>query len=53
MRDFLWEGVDERKGSHLDSLEVVGRPVNQGGLEIGNLRVWNKDLLAMWLWCLP
>lgn len=50
MRDFLWEG-DEGKGSHLVSWVVVGRPVDQGGLEMGNLRLRNKALLDKWLWC--
>lgn len=31
--------MDEGKGSHLVNWEVVGHPVNQGGLEIDNLRV--------------
>lgn len=31
MREFLWEGVDEGKGSHLVGWAVIGRFVNQGG----------------------
>lgn len=31
MRDFLWEGMDEGKGSHLVSWKAIGRPVHQGG----------------------
>lgn len=31
MRDFLWEGVDEGKGSHLVSWEVVGHSMNLVG----------------------
>lgn len=50
MRDFLWEWMDEGKGSHLVSWEVVGCLLNQGVLEIGNLRLHNKSLSAKWLW---
>lgn len=54
--------MDEVKGSHLVSWEAVGRPVNQGGLEIVNfhvnqggleivnLRLCDKAQLAKWLW---
>lgn len=38
--------MDERRGSRLVSWQVVEFPVNQGGLEIGNLRLCNK---ALWL----
>ena len=30
MRDFLWEGVDEVKGTHLVSCELVEKLVNLG-----------------------
>lgn len=30
--------MDRGKGSHLVSWEVVRCPINQGGLEIGNIR---------------
>lgn len=49
--DFLWEGVDEGRGSHLVSWEAVSHLINQGGLKIGNLRIRNRALLAKWLWC--
>lgn len=39
------------KGSHFVSWVVVGRPVDQGGLKMGNLRLQNKALLNKWLWC--
>lgn len=42
--------MEEGKGSHLVSWEVVGKPVNQRGLEIGNSRLHNKAPLAKWLW---
>lgn len=50
MRDFLWEWVDEGHNSHLVSWEVVQRSVSQGGLEIGNLRIRNRGMMAKWLW---
>ena len=49
-REFLWEGVDERKGAHLVNWEVVTKPVDFGGLKIGNLSSRNETLLDKWLW---
>ena len=40
----------KKKESHLVSWQIVGHSMNQGGLEIGNLRLHNKALLANWLW---
>lgn len=53
MRDFLWEGIDEwkEKGLHLIRWEVNEKLMSLGGLEIGNLRIYNKTHLAKWLWC--
>lgn len=48
MRDSLWKGADEGYGSHLVSWEMVGCLMYQGGLEIGNLRIRNRALLAKW-----
>lgn len=51
MRDFLWEEVDEVKVKArilLDG-EVIERLVALWGLDIWNLRVCNKALLAKWL----
>ncbi|XP_050941567.1 uncharacterized protein LOC127149742 [Cucumis melo] len=46
MRDFLWKGMDWGRGSRLVSWQVVEFPVNQGGLEIGNLRsLCRKDII--------
>lgn len=50
MRDFLWEGVNEGKCSYLVSWEIVWRSIKLGKLEIDNLRIRNKALLAKWLW---
>lgn len=37
----------------LVSLEVVGKLVNNESLELGNLRAYNKVLLAERLWWFP
>ncbi|TYK04119.1 hypothetical protein E5676_scaffold2119G00580 [Cucumis melo var. makuwa] len=50
MRDFLWEVMDEGRGSHLVSWQVVGRPINQGRLAQDTSRLSNTVLLAKWLW---
>ena len=52
MRDFSWEGVEAVRRSHLVAIwEVMGCSVNHGGLEIGNIKICNRVLLAKWLWC--
>lgn len=37
-RDFLCEGVDEGKRSHLVSWDMVSRPLDLKGLRVCNLR---------------
>lgn len=51
MRNFLRDSGMDGKGAHLVSWELVGKPINSGGLEIGNLRIHNKILFALWVWC--
>lgn len=50
MRDFLWEGFEGDKSSHLVSWKVVSKPKDAGGLGIGNLILRNKALLGKWWW---
>lgn len=50
MRDFLWDGFDGEKSSHLVSWEVVSKPKEAGGLGIENLILRNKVLLGKWWW---
>lgn len=45
--------MDEGKMSHLISWEAVGKLVNRGGLELGNIKVRNKALLAKRCWQPP
>ena len=53
MRNFLWEGSGEGKGAHLVNWKTVSRPMNEGGLGIGNLDRKNMALLVKWLWRFP
>lgn len=50
MPSFLWEGIDEGAGTHLVNWEFVPKPLDLGGLGIGNLRLHNETWLAIWLW---
>lgn len=50
MRDFLWEGVDKGRGAHLVSWETMGKPMGVGKMELGNLKLKNKAMLAKWSW---
>ncbi|XP_022151711.1 uncharacterized protein LOC111019624 [Momordica charantia] len=50
MRDFLWEGVEEGGGAHLVNWKEVSKPLEAGGLGVGNLRLRNEAFLAKWLW---
>lgn len=47
LRDFLEDEDEEHEGSHhLVSWEVVSRPLDLGGLGIGNVRLCNDILLT-------
>ena len=54
MCDFLWEGIDERKGkrSHLIKWQIIEKIklIHLGGFGTGNFRLCNKTRLAKWLW---
>lgn len=47
-RDFQWEPGDSKKD--LLKWETVCRPIDTGGLGLGNLAIWNDALLSKWLW---
>ncbi|KAI5330685.1 hypothetical protein L3X38_020811 [Prunus dulcis] len=53
MRNFLWEGLEEGKDSHLVRWERVTKSKEEGGLGIGSLRERNEALRAKWLWRFP
>ena len=44
MRDSLWKGIDEGKWDYSFKWEVDRKPINFGGLEIGNVRARNKSI---------
>lgn len=44
MKDFLWEGVEKGRGSHLVEWETVSKPVELRDLGIENLRLCKKTL---------
>jgi hypothetical protein len=49
-RDFLWDGIGERKKFHLVNWNQVCQPLKSGGLGFRNLRLFNRALLGKWLW---
>lgn len=51
-RNFLWE-LGERRRDHLLRWDMVCKPMNSGGLGLGNLAIRNDALLAKWLWRFP
>ncbi len=49
-RDFLWGGIGEEKRFHLIWWDKVCLPLQNGGLAIKNLRLFNQALLRKWIW---
>jgi exonuclease III len=49
-RDFLWGGIGEEKRFHLIRWDKVCLPLQNGGLAIKNLRLFNQALLGKWIW---
>jgi hypothetical protein len=47
--DFLWGGMNDEAKFHLVEWEKVCFPIDEGGLEIRNLRRFNQALLGKWL----
>lgn len=46
MRNFLWEGTDAARGSHLIKWDLITHPKDTGGLGINRIRVANDALLG-------
>jgi hypothetical protein len=49
-RDFLWGGLGDEKRFHLLRWDKVCLPIQNGGLAIKNLRLFNQALLGKWIW---
>uniref|UniRef100_A0A2N9H5P7 Reverse transcriptase domain-containing protein n=1 Tax=Fagus sylvatica TaxID=28930 RepID=A0A2N9H5P7_FAGSY len=49
-RDFLWGGMGDEHKYHLVNWHQICTPLQQGGLGIRNLSIFNKALLGKWLW---
>ena len=49
-RDFLWGGLGDEKRFHLLRWDKVCLPLQNGGLGIKNLRLFNQTLLGKWIW---
>jgi hypothetical protein len=49
-RDFLWGGIGDEPKFHLVHWKKVCEPLQNGGLGICNLTIFNKALLGKWLW---
>ena len=50
-RNFLWEGIGENHKFHLVAWDRVCSPIQQGGLGVKHLVLFNQALLGKWLWC--
>jgi hypothetical protein len=48
-RYFLWGGLGEEKRFHLLRWDKVCLPLQNGGLAIKNLRLFNQALLGKWI----
>ena len=48
-RDFLWGGIGDEPKFHLVHWKKVCEPLQNGGLGIRNLTIFNKALLGKWL----
>lgn len=49
-RDFLWEGPRNNGKPHLINWNRTQLPINEGGLDIGNIKQRNHALLSKWVW---
>ncbi|XP_019054287.1 PREDICTED: uncharacterized protein LOC109115081 [Nelumbo nucifera] len=49
-RNFLWRGWDEEKKIHLVNWDQVCLPIEEGGLGIRKLKLFNSALLSKWIW---
>jgi hypothetical protein len=49
-RDFLWGGIGDEFKYHIVSWAKVCSPISEGGLDIRNLRMFNRTLLGKWMW---
>ena len=52
-RDFIWGDMGDEHKFHLVNWQQVCSPLQDGGLGIRNLSVFNKALLGKWLWRYP
>ena len=49
-RDFLWGGLGEEKRFHLLQWDKVCLLLQNGGLAIKNMRLFNQAPLGKWIW---
>ena len=48
-RNFLWQGTDDKKRTHLVKWSTLTTTKKEGGIRIENLRVKNKSSMMGWL----
>jgi hypothetical protein len=49
-RDFLWGGLGDEFKFHLVKWDQICQPIQNGGLAVRNLTMFNAALLGKWLW---
>lgn len=49
-RNFLWEGTDDKGGSHLVRWDIITCLKNKGGLGIDRVLSTNDALISKWIW---
>jgi hypothetical protein len=46
---FFWKNNSQKKKYRLTKWDIIGQPIDQGGMGVKNIEVHNKCLLSKWL----
>ncbi|MQM04936.1 hypothetical protein Taro_037740 [Colocasia esculenta] len=50
LRNFFWHALGDYKPFHLVKWDHICRPIDEGGLGLRSLHVWNSTLITMQFW---